>query len=98
MNDEHVLLPTIPDVPVVTQAIQDIVDLTWVFHGEMRGRMIVKHEQGYEGWDDPAFLPIYRRKLIECAARVYAGDSSQCVDLANWAMIVDYCARKKAGG
>jgi hypothetical protein len=88
-------LSSIPEGKVITQALQDICDETWSFHGEMRGRMIAKHEQGYQGWDDPAFLPIYRRKLIECAARVYAGDSNQCVDLANWAMIIDYCESVK---
>jgi len=74
-----------------------IQDAVKVFRMMMESRLFQKHDQGFRGWDDPAFLPIYRRKLIECAARVYAGDSAQCVDLANWAMIIDYCESKKAG-
>lgn len=92
--DQEPLLP-IPAGRVITQALQDICDATWMFHGEMRGRMLWKHDQGLRGWDDPAFLPIYRRKMLDCASRVYAGESSQCIDLANWAMIIDFCERVK---
>lgn len=79
----------------IAHQLKAIDSATSFFSNLMTARMLAKHEQGCRGWNDPVFLPIWRRKLIECAARVYAGDSNQCVDLANWAMIVDACERRK---
>jgi hypothetical protein len=73
----------------------DIHEAVAIFMHSMVYRMMEKHLQGYRSWDDPAFLPIYRRKMLDCAARVYAGESSQCVDLANWAMIISYCEKAR---
>lgn len=62
------------------------------FAYKMTEKLHRKVDQGWRDWDEPAFRRAIREKLACKVAQLIAGDDSQAVDVANFAMMLDYTA------
>lgn len=60
------------------------------FAYRMTEKLHRKVDQGWHDWDDPAFRQTIREKLACKVAQLIAGDDNQALDVANFAMMLDY--------
>lgn len=70
---------------------QEFIDLDRavdLFGVLMKERLHIKALGGYHGWNNPKFKDVVRYKFLDHAARLFTGDTSQAVDVANLAMML----------
>lgn len=65
------------------------------FADEMRRKMLRKLRQGYHGWDRTSYRYAVNQKMLLHAGRLFAGDTTQAVDVANLAMMLVIMDRKE---
>jgi hypothetical protein len=59
------------------------------FSYAMTAKMIQKHEKGFTGWEDKTNKEMIIFKLNQKIEQVRNGDLSQCVDAANYLMMLN---------
>jgi len=69
---------------------KELCDAVDIFAEKMKKRLLEKLDEGFYGWDDVHYKDDIVKKLIHKTARLCNRDVNQGIDIANFAMMIDY--------